>query len=67
MNAIAHQFTGCAALKKGPPVMAIITEVMMAWMLIESAGIDNMDIAGTPLILKLRNIPDSRISTKPFG
>ncbi len=61
------QFTGTPALKTGPAVAVIRIETIMICTKLLKIGIVMIERAGTPLILKLRKIPDSRASTIGFG
>src|SRR3990170_4530651 len=61
------QELGTAALKSGPPARAIRVETIRAWKMVLRAGIDRIESAGTPLILKLRKMPASRASTSGPG
>jgi hypothetical protein len=45
----------------------MIPEAITVWKMVVRAGTARIDRAGTPLILKLRNTPASRASTKGPG
>jgi len=61
------QSSGMPALKNGPAVKAIIRETRTMCTKLLNTGMETIERAGTPLILKLRNIPASRASTIGFG
>jgi hypothetical protein len=54
-------------LKSGPAVAVMMIETRRTCAKLVKTGIVTMDKAGTPLILKLRNIPASRDSTTGLG
>ena len=63
IKANASQFTGSAASNNGTAVTAMMADVINPWKPTDNAGITKIEVAGMPLILKLRYIPPSRAST----
>jgi hypothetical protein len=67
INTNHPQFDGTPALKKGIAVIVMMTDTRMTCTKLLNMGIVIIERAGTPLILKLRNIPSSRDSTTGLG
>ena len=67
INTKYPQFSGMPALKNGPAVNVITMETRDMCTKLLNTGIVAIESAGTPLILKLRNIPASREATIGLG
>ena len=61
------QLTGAFALKKGIAVNVMMMDTMIMCTKLLNTGMVTIESSGTPLILKLRNIPASRDSTTGLG